>query len=236
MGFRTVYGNTHSENGWRMVDRDMCVVALPALGIPFTDTAPLRGGDAATILGAWLIWYHRTVEPLSSPVWGWSPTNDVPDSNHLSGTAVDINAPKYPWQRYTMSPHLITRVRRGLELFEGTVFWGRDWSRPDEMHYQLGYPEGDRRIHAFAERLNDGYLGIYATTPQETDMALTPHQASQLDDIQTQLRGPGLEGWPQLGKNPAGQNLTLVDAVAALRAQVAALESKVAALTEKRST
>ncbi|WP_063832041.1 M15 family metallopeptidase [Nocardia otitidiscaviarum] len=229
MSFRTVYGYTHSENGWRMCNRDECVVALPALGIPYTDTAPVRSGDAATILGAWLIWYHRNVEPLSSPVWGWSPTNDVPNSNHLSGTAVDINAPKYPWQRYTMPSQLITRVRRGLESFEGTVFWGRDWSRPDEMHYQLGYPEGDRRIHAFAARLNGGHLGIYATTPQETDMALTSHQAGQLDDIQTQLRGPGLKGWPQLGKNSAGQNLTLVDAVAALRAEVAELRAALAA-------
>lgn len=36
-----------------------------------------------------------------------------------------------------------------------------------------------------------------------------------------QLRGPGGNGWPQLGKNHKGQNLTLVDAVAALRQDVA---------------
>ena len=33
-------------------------------------------------------------------------------------------------------------------------------------------------------------------------------------DIQTQLRGPGLAGWPQLGQNAKGQNLTEVDALA----------------------
>lgn len=158
MSFRTVYGYTHSENGWRMCNRDECVVANP---LPHTNTAPIRRGDAATILNAWIIWYHNNVEPLSSPVWGWSATNDVPNSNHLSGTAVDINAPKYPWGYRTMPAHLITRVRNGLRLFEGTVFWGADWSRADEMHYQLGFREGDSRIARFAKMLNEGHLGIY---------------------------------------------------------------------------
>lgn len=45
-------------------------------------------------------------------------------------------------------------------------------------------------------------------------------------DVQTQLRGPGNQGWSQLGKNDRGQNLTLVDAVAALRQDVAALHTK----------
>ena len=43
---------------------------------------------------------------------------------------------------------------------------------------------------------------------------------AMLSDIFTQLRGPGAAGWPQLGKNAQGQNLTLVDAVAALRQDV----------------
>jgi len=37
------------------------------------------------------------------------------------------------------------------------------------------------------------------------------------EDVWVQLRGPGGHGWPQLGQNEHGQNLTLVDAVAALR-------------------
>lgn len=38
-----------------------------------------------------------------------------------------------------------------------------------------------------------------------------------LEDIWTQLRGPGGGGWPQLGANDKGQNLTLVDAIAVQR-------------------
>ena len=93
MSFRTAYGNTYSENGWRMCNRDECVIADVPLS--FIDTAPIRRGDVATILGAWMLWYDRNVEELLSPVWGWSNTNDVPTSNHLSGTALDFNAPQY---------------------------------------------------------------------------------------------------------------------------------------------
>lgn len=37
-----------------------------------------------------------------------------------------------------------------------------------------------------------------------------------LEEIWTQLRGPGGKGWPQLGQNSRGQNLSLVDGVAKL--------------------
>ena len=40
--------------------------------------------------------------------------------------------------------------------------------------------------------------------------------AAAVSDTQTQLRGPGMQGWPQLGANADGQHLTLVDAIAAL--------------------
>ena len=224
MSFRTVYGYSRSENGWRMVNRDGCVVGGPSMGLPYTDTASIRHGDASTILVAWLYWYHHNVEPLTSSVWGWSATNAVANSNHLSGTALDINAPKYPFGRRVMPLERIAKVRAGLRLFEGTVFWGADWSYPDEMHYQLGYPEGDRRIASFAHKLNTGYLDIY---DQEEDVPFTDADRQMLKDILafnrdiwTQLRGPGGKGWPQLGKNDQGQNLTMVDGIAAVRADV----------------
>ncbi|MBH5301211.1 hypothetical protein [Corynebacterium silvaticum] len=44
-------------------------------------------------------------------------------------------------------------------------------------------------------------------------------------DIHTQLRGPELKGWPQLGRNIHGDNLTPVDGIAALRADVAKILS-----------
>lgn len=47
-------------------------------------------------------------------------------------------------------------------------------------------------------------------------------------DNNTQLRGPNQEGWPQLGQNAEGENLTLVDAIAAFGDALDALASKAA--------
>lgn len=231
MGFRAVYGNTHSENGWRMCDRAECVTPLPAFGIPFTDTAPVRRGDAATILNAWVAWYHRNVEQISTPVWGWSLTNDVPNSNHLSGTAVDIHAPRYPFRIRTMPAEIRARVEHGLRLFEGAIAWGGHWTSPiDEMHYQLGWREGDPRVSAFADRLNAGHLGIYTPAQEDPMAALTDAEQRELlhktREIWDQLRGPGGKGWPQLGTDSQGRNLTLVDKVAEIDRDVEELKRR----------
>lgn len=198
MSFRTVYGNTTSENGWRMCNRDECdIPRIPELYL--VDTAPLRKGAPLTILGAWLYWYDRNVEEITSAVWGWSATNDVGDSNHLAGTAVDVMAPKYPWQQYTMDAATQAKVRKGLALFEGSVFWGRDWSRPDEMHYQMAWPEGDKRNDAFAAKLRAGYLGIYApSAPVEKRFPQDLSDRELLEYIAAQL-GPGDPLWASKG-------------------------------------
>lgn len=234
MSFRTVYGYTVSENGWRMVNRDACgIVRIP--GLYLTDTAPIRTGAPLTILGAWLYWYDRNIEEILSSIWGWSATNDVANSNHLAGTAVDVNAPKYPWGSRTMPAARIAKVREGLRLFEGSVFWGADWSRADEMHYQLAWREGDPRNEAFAQKLLDGYLGIYkpappAPTPPEKGpiMALTDAEQKELLDGVRYIRdqvGPGFDAWGEdgdLGRNDKGQRRTLRAGLAALRRKVGA--------------
>lgn len=57
-------------------------------------------------------------------------------------------------------------------------------------------------------------------TPGGPLMALTDDEQTELltkvRDIWDQLRGPGGKGWPQLGHNDQGQNLTPVDALAAI--------------------
>lgn len=217
MSFRSVYGYTVSEAGWRMCNRDECdLVRIP--GLSLVDTAPLRRGAPLTILGAWLYWYDRNVEEITSPVWGWSATNDVGNSNHLSGTAVDVNAPRYPWGSRTMPAARIAKVREGLRLFAGSVFWGADWDRVDEMHYQMAWREGDPRNDLFAKKLRDGYLGIYkpapqpsaptpAPTPKGPLMALSDAEQQELltktREIWDQLRGPAGAGWPQLNGRSA---------------------------------
>lgn len=70
-------------------------------------------------------------------------------------------------------------------------------------------------------------------------MALTDQQQADLynavmgtaavvSDNNTQLRGPNQQGWPQLGQNENGDDLTLVDAIAAARSDIAALKAALA--------
>lgn len=209
MSFRTAYGYSVSENGWRMCNRDECdLVRITDLYL--TDTAPLRKGPPLVILGAWLWWYDRNVEEITSSVWGWSATNDVANSNHLSGTAVDINAPKYPWGTRTMPPDRIAKIRRGLQLFEGTVFWGADWNRADEMHFQCSLPEGDPRNEAFADKLLAGYLGIYKPGPT------SPSAVSRTDHYALDIIAEG----QRRGITPRGITIALATALVESNIQV----------------
>lgn len=204
-----------SENGWPMCNSASCVSEMV---VPAAKRVPLRAGDVATILNAWLILYNREVEPITSQVWGWSADNDVWNSNHMSGTAVDIGAPKYPWGQRTMPSGTKAKVRALLAKFEGVVFWGADWDYPDEMHYQIGLPPSDPRVHQFAEKLNNGYLGAYPADDAPSAPKGNPMNDDDLylRDVKAQLTGaPGLgsyPGWPQLGGR------TVVDALAAIGA------------------
>ncbi len=68
------------------------------------------------------------------------------------------------------------------------------------------------------------YTGVAAPPPPPvTPPPAEPTLADVLAvvrDIQLQLRGPDLKGWPQLGKNAAGEDLTLIDAIAAIMKKV----------------
>ncbi|WP_028477629.1 hypothetical protein [Nocardia sp. CNY236] len=55
---------------------------------------------------------------------------------------------------------------------------------------------------------------------------MTPEQETLLRDIQIQLRGPGLSGWPQLGTGADGRHRTLVEGLAAALARIGELEQQ----------
>lgn len=59
-------------------------------------------------------------------------------------------------------------------------------------------------------------------------------QFDALQDVWTQLRGPGGKGWQQLGVNDKGQNLTPVDALAAIRHQLAQIQADVDELKRRK--
>lgn len=179
-----------TENGWPMVNANRTVSVQV---VPAARKVPLLRGDVATILNAFLILYNRRVEPITSQVWGWSPDNDVWNSNHMSGTAIDINAPKYPWGTYRMPAATIAKVNALLKDFEGVVFWGRNWGKPDEMHYQIGLPPNNPRVAALARKLNNGHLGAYGTStppkpqpqPQPKGNPMSEQKINEIHDTVT---------------------------------------------------
>ncbi|MCA1840055.1 MAG: M15 family metallopeptidase [Actinobacteria bacterium] len=201
MSFRTYSGYTHSENGWRICDRNECDIVRSEL--QYVDTAPIRKGAAFETLSAWLHWYDQNVPgEIVSSVWGWSAENDVANSNHLSGTAVDINASQYPWHGNVMEtqhPDRYNKIREGLELFEGIIFWGADWSSSrDEMHFQLneGTADGDHSsdwLNDFvARRISSGRLivGSSVVTPVSAPVE-TAEYSDEVEAGFAQLRQGG---------------------------------------------
>lgn len=159
MGFRSYRGYSHSENGWRICDRSECVT-VPGR---WMDTAPIRRGVPEVILGDFARRYNDEVAPLVSPVWGFSWENSVPNSNHLSGTALDINAPQWPMGYYRMPRDLVARVNALVAWYEGAIYWGREWNTPDEMHFQIGRPEGDPLLYRVVGKI----LGPPAPPPYD---------------------------------------------------------------------
>ena len=172
--FRTAYGNTYSENGWRICTREACErIYIPGADNNFLAAMIVRSGPSEVVLRAWATWYHRNVERLDlykagvGDDWGWSQLNDVGNSNHLSGTGLDFNATQYPMGQRRMSAGMVARINEGLRLFEDNIFHGRNWNYPDEMHFQLnrGTASGDgasAKLAAFAKRLESGHLGLLA--------------------------------------------------------------------------
>lgn len=128
-----------SANGWKANDRSV----IASYQLPGGKIA-LRAGDVSVVM----LWcanrWHQTVEPLVWPGnWGYAERavrgSSTTFSNHASGTAIDLNAPKHPLgKRGTFTPAQVRAVRDILAFCEGTVRWGEDYkSRADGMHLEI---------------------------------------------------------------------------------------------------
>jgi hypothetical protein len=129
-----------SVNGWRVLTRDQCAdVHVPGGTLPVHPALAPIFADLATR-------YHSLVEPLEWPgCWGF---NDRPirgskmTSNHASGTAVDLNAPRHPQgvpASKTFTRGQISAISLILTRYHGLIEWGGAWDLPDTdgMHFEL---------------------------------------------------------------------------------------------------
>lgn len=138
MARRTVYGYDYSSNGWPMVDEGSCEwVNIPGTSV----TLQLQQGQPLAILRAFAADLNAYVEPMRDPdSAAWTATNSVSTSNHLSGTAFDYNWNSHPFrvEDAGWSSAQLATIREIQDFYEGTVFFGNDWSDPkDAMHFQL---------------------------------------------------------------------------------------------------
>jgi hypothetical protein len=132
-----------SEDGWEpaQVGED----ALEWVAVPGTNvTLQLMKGWPLAILRAFAADFNAYVEPLrDGDSAAWTPTNSVATSNHLNGTAMDLNWDSHPFQvSYAgFDDAKIATCRELLAFYENTVQWGQDWGGDpyDCMHWQMGY-------------------------------------------------------------------------------------------------
>jgi hypothetical protein len=133
-----------TENGWPSCGPDM----LDRSPIPGTTIViPLQIGWPTRVMKAFAADFHVNVESLynargGTDEGGWTPTNSVSTSNHLGGTAMDLNWNDHPFRVLNggFDDRKVKETRELLEWYEKTIFWGNDWDNPkDAMHFQMGY-------------------------------------------------------------------------------------------------
>ena len=132
-----------SQNGWTAsADRaSIGVSAFTVHGVAFP--GGVKTGPVATVLAYVADQFHRRVEALVSG-WCWGHnyrpvTGGGAVSNHGSGTAIDINAPRHPYNRRgTFSGVQRATIRAILDEVNNVVRWGGDYtSAADEMHFEI---------------------------------------------------------------------------------------------------
>ncbi|WP_185292716.1 M15 family metallopeptidase [Mycolicibacterium litorale] len=121
----------------------------------------IREGQPEKILRAFAADFHAYVEPLRDADSAcWTATNSVASSNHLSGTAMDLNWNGPDGRTFRLGlpeerafpPPKNKVMRELLAFYEGTLFWGADWSIRDSMHVQCS---GNTYGSANFERVED---------------------------------------------------------------------------------
>ena len=147
-----------SQNGWRANDRSLIV----SISVPGGKLA-VRKGDVAVIMQYIAEQFHSTVEPLKWPGnWGYAERKirgGSSLSNHASGTAIDLNAPKhYLGAVGTFTSSQVRAIRKILSACEGTIRWGGDYrGRKDEMHFEIN--AGTAKVARVAKKLRPKLQG-----------------------------------------------------------------------------
>ena len=158
-----------TENGWEPWHAGADI--LEWIEIPGTNPPvhiQVQKGQPSAILKAFCADFNAYIEPLRDRDTAcFTPTNSVATSNHLNGTAVDLNWDSHPFRVLNagFDDAKLHRMRDLLAFYtlDGVqmVWWGNDWRNPkDAMHVNMGYNTYNNPATArfIAERIRpDGY-------------------------------------------------------------------------------
>ncbi|MFG2135022.1 M15 family metallopeptidase [Streptomyces sp. NPDC048751] len=148
-----------SANGWPIAttppNADGSIWTCPVPGAGFG--IDLAIGDAETILVHVVRRFHYEIEALrDGDVIGYRPPAQTKgyDTNHASGTAVDIRPDSYPAgaRGGFFAPQLAV-IRDLLTDCEGVVKWGGDFPTPDESHFQIDVPPTSPKVKQVADKI-----------------------------------------------------------------------------------
>ena len=132
-----------SHNGWT-ASKDPAAIDIKSYQVPGTKVK-LRCAEAvAPLLIGFAKEFHELIEPIDEGAlddWGYAFRNirGVTEklSNHASGTAIDLNAPKHPLGAVGTFPAEKVPMIRALAKKYG-LRWGGDYvNRKDEMHFEV---------------------------------------------------------------------------------------------------
>ena len=132
-------------NGWTVLDGKRLVTWRAGKA-----SCSTVGGNAGVLLRYAARQFDRRVEPVAT-CYGWrsvatnTAAGGVARSNHLSGTAIDVNGGRHPWEKrggayrsgFTAAQE--STIRRICAETSGRIVWGGAWpvGQRDAMHLEV---------------------------------------------------------------------------------------------------
>lgn len=176
-----------SQNGWRANDRSV----IASISIPGGSLA-VRAGDIGVIFQHLATRFNNEVEALVWPGnWGYAERQirgGVQLSNHASGTAIDLNAPKHPLgtdPAANYSPAQIAKIHEIVAFYEGIIRWGGDYvGRKDGMHFEINDGVTEAQVARIAAKIN----GAPAPAPTPAPPAPAPQPWLSLPPVRSRPR------------------------------------------------